>query len=246
MDNQQTISWFVGILEGEGSFRIRSNTEVRISNTERDLIDFCSNFLKQNFILNNIYDWKRPNRKREYEISIYGYNDCMNLYKLINSKMECRLNEFQRILKVSETTREDSSDLYWLIGIMEAEGSLYINLRKRAKANLMYEPEIYIGNTNLKIIEKVYKTFYTLKLPCYIWNKQHPNVRWKDEKRIKISGYKRVQRVLEILDNLWISKKYSTRAKLLKEFVDSRLMMNISFPYTHRQHEIYHTLENMI
>ena len=55
MDNQQATSWFVGILEGEGSFSKSDfyNREwVRISNTDLEIINKCVDVLNQLRITN--------------------------------------------------------------------------------------------------------------------------------------------------------------------------------------------------
>jgi DNA-binding transcriptional regulator WhiA len=106
-DNQQvTSSWFVGILEGEGSFRnsAKSNIEVRISNTNTDIIEACESFLRTNYIYFVTTNAKRITRKREYTISIRKsreilYNYPRLLFDLIESKMQCRKTEYQKYLE---------------------------------------------------------------------------------------------------------------------------------------------------
>lgn len=108
-DNQQVTSWFVGILEGEGNFRLNKGKykEVSIPNTDRDIISTCQKFLVENKICFNTYEdaKKTSGGKTIWKIYIRG-SDCGALYKLLQDKLECRNGNFQQIMDASETIRE--------------------------------------------------------------------------------------------------------------------------------------------
>ncbi len=70
---QATSGWICGILEGEGYFRIYKNSpEIRISNTDLDIISACEKYFKDNNIYAAIYNFQESNKKRKYDI-------CMDL-----------------------------------------------------------------------------------------------------------------------------------------------------------------------
>ncbi len=248
MDNQQATSWFTGILEGEGSFSLDSHNgcRVRISNTETDIIEKCSKFLTNRAILHNISSSQRGNKKREYEICVAGPTDCKNLYLHIDSHFDCRRRELEQILGASETTRDDSSDLWWLIGFLEAEGSFHISRRMSRNNEPNYSPEITVSNTRFLLIGKTVKTLYFHGMSWHISHHRPDNKNHSECKTVTIRGYMRVQRFLRVTSGMWQSSRIEKKASLVLEFCNSRLSMNIKEPYTARQHEIFHALRNMI
>ena len=243
MDNQQATSWFVGILEGEGSFsKDRHNgCRIRISNTESDIIDKCSKILFEKHIINNVSSWQRNNRKREYELVIYGL-ECHKLFPLI--PIQCRLEQYQQILGSSETTCETTEDVYWLLGILEAEGSFHISRRWSRNNTVNYSPEITVSNTNFKIIAKISKTLYSLGIGFYI--RHCKPMKYSEYKVITICGYKRVRSALWKIPNEWVSARIQKKVSMHLEFSDSRLNQNKVDPYTEKQHQIFDALRLMI
>ena len=142
-DNQQetTIGWFVGILEGEGNFqekRVRTNVHnykhsdkhytgttcefLRITNTNADIIKACERFLDKNHMLYETYeDTKRTSTGKKIMRIMVSGGECRNLYNLIESELQCRRDEYQRIIGSSETLRDITVSLDWLVGIWQAE-----------------------------------------------------------------------------------------------------------------------------
>lgn len=249
MDNQQETSWFVGILEGEGSFmyNLHGGARISISNTDNDIIETCEDFLKRNHVFHKIYNSQRGKRKREYEIRIQGKNDCYHLFKIIKNNFECRYSELQQILGSSETTREISLtiDLYWLIGILEAEGSFHIGCRYSRKDKPNYQPEIVISNTRFNIIDKIVKTLYGFGLSWHIHNRYPENPNHSVVKIVTISGFRRVLSILRVTEGLYVTQKAITVSNLLLEFCRSRFQQDKREPYTEQQIEIYHTLREI-
>ena len=240
MDNQQATNWLCGILEGEGSFSRgkHSGTRFRISNTESDLIELCVSILKQNHILHTVSNGQRGKRKREYEIAIQSEAQCARLYRTLQPT--CR---FQGEFESSETTREGSLDLYWLIGILEAEGSFHINRRESRGGVWNLNPEITICSTTTQIVSKIADVLFALKLSYYV--QAYTPEKHTPYKVVAIRGYLRVQQLLKCVTDFQTSK-YKTKASLLKEFTGSRLTQHVRDPYTERQKEIFQILRNMI
>lgn len=249
LDNQQaTSSWFIGILDGEGSFRNtkKSNIEVRISNTDIDIIEKCEEFLRINNIYFSTYHNKRSNRKIEYTISVRNsrnmfYNYPKNLYQILEKKLECRRDEYQQILGASETECDLSVDLNWFVGVFEAEGSFSLVMNNRGRATIKLE----ISNTRYKIIEKAAKTLHSLGCSYHIMAKNRYKDHYKIPKSIEIYGMKRSFRLLQVCRNLWISSRNKKRSSLLLEFIESRLPTNQKEPYTERQLQIIQTMKDL-
>ena len=237
MDNQQATAWFVGILEGEGSFGTRhgGSGRIQIHNNDKDIIDKCEEFLKQNQVLFSTYQVK-AGKKIGYKLCI-TMQDCINLFRIVQEQMDCRNQEFQQIVGASETEREPSINVSWLIGIWEAEGSIFLSTNHRE--NLI--PRLELDNTNSKIIKKIVINLRNLGCSWYCkdYDRGH-----KPFTRITIQGLMRCQRFLRKVKNLWQSRRNEKQSQLLLEFVDSRLQMGIKEPYTQHQKQIYYEMLN--
>jgi hypothetical protein len=240
MDNQQETSWFCGILEGEGCFgkNAKSDCRVRIANCDTDIIEGCQRFLNNRCILHNTSSWKRNNRKREYEICIQGYNNCYSLYKHISFALDCRRQEFETMLGSSETTRDDSLSLYWLIGIYEAEASFSLCQKMSC-----YQMSIDFVNTRFNISEKVALILKDQGLSWYCCNRYPNNPKHKPTKHINIVGLKRCYRFLLKTENLWVSFKTLKICQLMLEFAESRIKKETKAEYSKREIEIYHQIQ---
>lgn len=262
MDNQQpTKSWFVGFLEGEGCFiecrkkiELRINRrevnyqpcQVRISNTELDLIHTCQRFLGQNGILHYVVTSKRGVHKQMYEIYISGEKECGILYTLIKDSMHCRINELEHILGGPTTTRETIFDLNWLIGFFEAEGCFTISTQYHKGERVSHRPDIIMENTNFIAIEKTIKTLHNMRQSWYIFDRCFRDPKYKPSKIVKICGYKRVISFLRKTDGLWIGCKTQRKVKLLTEFCESRLRKEPKEPYSNREHQIAQEIKSKI
>lgn len=128
-DNQQaTIGWITGILEGEGTFSNKeySRCSIRVHNTDECIITAFTRFLAKNLIKYYISKDQRTS-KVCYTVQINGKNNCSILYRTIESSLQCRRKEFQECIDVSETECDlPVKDLNWLIGIFEAEGTFLL------------------------------------------------------------------------------------------------------------------------
>ncbi len=244
MDNQQaTKNWFTGFLEGEGSFGFRLKRKakeyrVRISNTQLDLIQACTQFLSTNMVRS----YTSPIRKMKehwtqaYELSVLGFQDCNILYHRIKDVMECRHQELQSILGASTTTRETSADLGWLIGLLEAEGHFTITTQNMKNGYVAYRPRVSMVNTNFDIVSKMTKTLHSLGLSWYVQGRTPLNPLHKPSKSIDIIGCKRCVRFLKATKGLWIGDKTIGRTDLMLKFCESRLSKQSKAVYTEEEH----------
>lgn len=245
MEYQQatmTLDWFIGFLEGEGCFINRDDKkchEVRISNTEIDVLEACSRFLSKNYIVNRIYANKRIGKNKiVFDLYISGLQDCKILYNLVKNNMDCRINELEKVVGASTTTRETSLNLNWLIGLFEAEGCFTINTQMHKKGNISHSPAIIMENTNFMIIEKTVKTLYNLGLSWYIRDRVFENPNYKPSQVITIAGWKRVVRFLNMTKDAFVGSKTIRKVKLLTEFCKSRLSKESKEPYSNIEHQL--------
>lgn len=224
-DNQQATSWFVGILEGEGSFHSRNSngTRVMLHNNDKDVIQGCEDFLKRKNILFKVYNVK-AGKKYGYKLCISGV-DCNNLYYCILPELQCRRNEFQKLLGASETERDLSVDLHWLIGIWEAEGSFIVSKNFRGYLT----PKIELDNTNTKIIQKIVITLKELGLSWY--SKDYVPDKRKAYTKISIQGVKRCLRFTQNTKDLWRCNKNIKRSTIMLNYCLYRLSKPVNSSY---------------
>ena len=233
-NQQATTGWFVGILEGEGSFHKPKfgGVEVRVHNTNLDIIEGCESYLKKNNIFFTRQVQDRAGRKLQYTISIRNsktiYRFVDRLYTLISPSMECRLDEFQRIIGASETTCDPSIiDYDWLTGIYEAEGSFSLCLNNRGVAALKIE----ISNTNQRIIRKVQSHLATMQCGYHLVDKVH-KVGCSQAQMVEIYGMRRCQRFLESMRGRWVAERNVRRTEGMMRFIMSRLARPRKAPYS--------------
>lgn len=248
-ENQQvTRSWFVGILEGEGSFRntAKSNKEVRISNCDTDIIRGCENYLRANNIWATKGTGYRDGKKPEHTIRIANsrsqvFQYAELLYKLISPSMECRLDEYQRILGTPETTCDLSVDLDWMIGIFEAEGSFNLRLNHRGVANL----KIDLPSTNRKIIQKVVLNLHAMGCSWHIRDKISDNPHHRDARVAEIHGMRRCRRFLAATNGMWVADRNQKRSSMMIQFIDSRFSHSQKDPYTTEELRYIQVVEDL-
>jgi hypothetical protein len=245
-DNQQEteIGWFVAILEGEGSFRdeYKHKRQVRISNTNLEVISRCEQFLKRNSICYSIHPNYRLNRKPIFDISITGW-EAKRLYYYIEHHLECRNDEYQLILGSPQSIREPSVDLDWLIGIFEAEGYFSLTINKRGYAAL----SIGMSNTNRRIISKTVLNLRRIDVLYYIQNttKYNKKPHYKESQQIAIVGLLRCEKFLRETKNKWKLSVSKRKSELMREFVNSRLAVSQTQSLSARQLQIIETVKDL-
>lgn len=238
-DNQQATSWFCGILEGEGSFHIRKSGSVRIQlhNNDKDIIDECEKFLLSLNLIVGVYPVK-AGKKIGYKICIPDL-ESKSLYPRIYQQMECRRNEYQRMLGASETTCDPTVDLYWLIGMFEAEGCFFISQNHRGH----FTPRIELDNTNRTIIKKIVAT---LSVHNCAWHcKDYVPTIKQEYTKLSIPGMLRVRRFLSETKGLWRSSRNIKRTNLMLEYINSRLETPNNTPYNNREKQIYYEIKQL-
>lgn len=249
-ENQQIIStgWFVGILEGEGSFRnLKSgNPEIRIANSNLDIIHSCEKYLTVNhiFFRTSTQHFKNGN-KPEHVINIVDTNDSILkfaeiLYNKIEAHLECRRDQFQQILRIPETTRHLSIDFDWLIGIFEGEGSLSLTKQPNRPPAIKIE----IANTNILIANKIVLNLKSLDCGFYVSEKEN-GINQKRSIHIYINGMLRALKFLTVTKGKWLATRNIKRSNLILEYIDSRLLKEQRAPFTERELQIVQSMVDL-
>lgn len=134
-----------------------------------------------------------------------------------------------------------SFDVGWLIGFLDGEGS--IMLLKDAPSQKLksdrWRPKICVDNTDFATIERAANVLDTLAVPYHVSdvNMQKQNPKWKNAKRIEISGMKRCLNFLSKVGWFLTGDKLE-KAHLVREFCESRLSKWMQEPYDDREIEI--------
>ena len=215
--------------------------DLYLSNNEeiKKFISLMKNYINgkslQLHLLSNYYE---DNNYNNYEDKVNDYNELMKYYNQINNiliqdenKLFNKLGyipEIKRHQFISEELKEIKTDTYkdidYLSGIIDAEGSIYINKRQNKKRNTdRFTPWISITNTNKKIIECCCSTLKNCDIRYYIFCRENRNrCRWD----IIISGIKRTIKLSELLKNKLIIK--NRQLDLIYEYCNSRLLDLVS------------------
>jgi len=111
----------------------------------------------------------------------------------------------------------------WLVGMIEAEGTVGIYPSANYKGKKQFKPALQISNTDLKIINRTSAILRELGIPFYI-TVFHPSkkLRHKTSYLVKIGGYKRIEKFFQTISpKLFVGKK--RQAEIVEEFIKSRL-----------------------
>lgn len=114
-------------------------------------------------------------------------------------------NHLNHIDNNSKINKTEFCDLYYLSGILDAEGTIGINQRENRNTD-RFTPTISLVNTNKEIITRCYSTLLNLGIGCHIStrdNMKRNRVRWD----LLISGVKRCRDLSENLKDKLVIKR---------------------------------------
>lgn len=137
-------------------------------------------------------------------------------------------------------------DMGWLIGAIDGEGSIGLsrcNRYTKAGSGFRLKPNISISNCDYSFIERCDRIMRPLRCGHYICaHKGHG--RRRDSWFILVQGLKRVDKFLPFIAE-HLCKEKREKARLLQEYVTSRLADWHAAPFTPRQLEIYSLLAGL-
>lgn len=180
--------------------------------------DYVHGKKKQLFLMKNFYD-ESDQKKRKYSDIVKDYQQVMMYYNqtsnliLINEEKLFEKLGFQLDFNHHEIINESNisvsfdsfNDINYLAGIIDAEGTVYINKRNMNNSYDRFIPSISVVNTNKEIVKRCFSTLKNNGVGCHIQsrvNESRNRVRWD----ISVSGVKRVSLLSEMLKNRMVIK----------------------------------------
>ncbi|MFW6028830.1 MAG: LAGLIDADG family homing endonuclease [Halanaerobiales bacterium] len=198
---------------------MNKNNIVRFCNIMKDYIHGKKNQL---FLINNFYDECLKKKRTYCKIAedYYGvmkfFNQTSNIIILDKNKLIEKIDDNEIDLQYVEYYDENEkndfiktnsfNDLDYLSGLLDAEGTIYINKRKvKNKRYDRYVPFISIVNTNKKIIQNYCSVLKNNDIPFHVQsriNNKRNRIRWD----VSVVGVKRVYNFSKLLSNKLIIK----------------------------------------
>lgn len=123
--------------------------------------------------------------------------------------------------------------LNWLGGILDGEGTVTITKRSSTikKVQNNASPVISIINTDMKIIDEVVNILKEFSLPFYVHTKTNSkHLEWKIKYVVLFAGMKRCLKVIPVLKDYTIGKKYKLEAMM--DWITYRLSLPKNATYT--------------
>lgn len=209
-----------------------------------NIINFLSNMenyihgkKNQLFLINNFYDEYSKKRKKynqivkDYHGIMKFFNQTSNILILDKNKLIKKINDNDMNFDFVEYYNKDKkndlikinsfNDLDYISGLLDAEGTIYINKRKvKNKKYNRYIPFISIVNTNKKIIQNYCSTLKNNDIAFHVQsriNNKRNRVRWD----IAVVGVKRVNNFSKLLKDRLIIK--NRQIDLIHKYCSLRL-----------------------
>ena len=125
-------------------------------------------------------------------------------------------------------------EIGWLTGIIEGEGSIVMQISRRADRTqvLRVQPRIIITNTDQAIIEKGVDILTRLGIGKYVRHTTTNNIKhgalvkksYKDITYLNIDGFRRLNKLLVVVTQHLVGDK-RIRAEVMSEFINRRVTM---------------------
>lgn len=197
----------------------------------------CSKFVKlmkpyvkgkdlQLNLMENFFEDKHPNIQAYHKIMMY-YNQTSHilikdekvLYEKLGFVPEVANHKFIAV-ENSEIVTDDFNDLDYFCGIMDAEGTVYMNQRdtKDNQTGTRFTPSISFTNTNKEIITKCCSTLKNNNIGCHIQFRENRNRgRWD----IIVSGVQRAKSLASLIKDRLIIK--NRQSEMLYKYCNLRI-----------------------
>jgi hypothetical protein len=195
--------------------------------------DYICGKKKQIFLIKNFYD-ETDQKKRKYSDIVDDYHQIMMYYNQISNliiidenklfeKLGFQLDFNHHEIMNDYNTKievESFNDLFYLAGIIDAEGTVYINKRNVNNSYDRYIPSIGFVNTNKEIIKKCCSTLKNNGIGYHVQSRINSNrnrVRWD----VSVTGVKRVEKLSNLLIGKLIIK--NRQIELIHKYCSFRL-----------------------
>jgi hypothetical protein len=186
---------------------------------------------KQLYLMKNFYDEIKNKQSKDilkdyHQIMMY-YNQSSNILIVDENKLFEKLG-FKLDFKHHEIANEENikietnsfNDLYYLAGIMDAEGTFYINKRNVNNSYDRFIPFVSFVNTNKEIVKHCCSTLKNNNIGYHVQNRTAENrnrVRWD----VSISGVSRTVKINELIKDKLIIK--NRQSELMLKYSQLRL-----------------------
>jgi len=215
--------WDMYLLDGDEirKFLILMEEYIHGKNFQLQLL---KNFYDENYLKLRSYS----NIIKDYHELMMYYNQSSHILIKDEKKLFEKIGYTPQVLQhqmISDDNKKinysDFNNIYYLSGIIDAEGTVYINRvdQKKYDGN-RYIPSVSFTNTNKSIIEKCCSTLKNSEIGHYIYFRV-PETRNRGRWDISISGVRRCKSVCELLKNKLVIK--NRQIDLLYEYCEMRL-----------------------
>lgn len=181
--------------------------------------DYIHGKKKQVFLMKNFYDESSVRGNRKYADIVKDYHQVMKYYNQISNiliidedklfeKLGFTLDFYHHEIydETNDKIEVDSfSDLDYLAGIIDAEGTIYINKRNIKKSYDRYVPFISFVNTNKEIVKKCCSVFKNNDIGFHVQSRK-PSKRNRIRWDVSVTGVKRVHKLSSLLKGKLIIK----------------------------------------
>ena len=112
-----------------------------------------------------------------------------------------------------------NSQLDWLAGLIDGEGSLILS-RRKGKYGFSFRPIVTIANTHKPTIERAAQIFKDHGLGVWICTNRDKRGKYPPQFSVFVCGYKRLTTFLDLMQERLFTKR--KQADLLRRYIDSR------------------------
>lgn len=189
---------------------------------------------KQLFLMKNFFE-ETEKRARKYSDIVDDYHQVMMYYNQISNILIVDENKlfqklgFQLDFKHHDIANEENTkietndffnDLYYVAGIIDAEGTIYINKRNVNNSMDRYIPSIGFVNTNKEIVKQCCSVLKNNNIGYHVQSRTiegRNRIRWD----VSVTGVKRVEKLSALLIGKLIIK--NRQIELIHKYCSFRL-----------------------
>ena len=133
------------------------------------------------------------------------------------------------------------SQLMWLAGFIDGEGSfMWIRSKTKGLTNVRYQPYFKVAGTHYPTLDRVLEILDSQELSYHVEHRKPTNPKHKQSWMVVVSGYRRVLRLLSVLDGKLFTKQEDLQH--MRTVIEERLQGNPKALYTPVQLELIHKL----
>lgn len=137
----------------------------------------------------------------------------------------------------NQQIRLSETDLAWLAGMWEADGSFSLNKSHLGKGYIQYQVNMQYVNTDIELASEVMNILRKMEVGYYQLSRIQTGLGTKLKHEIRVQGMKRGNKMLSQL-NPYLRGAKKRRAELILEFTNERLSKPATVKYGEREYAI--------